>query len=36
MKKRSQSTDQAMLRALVNKKNLTFAQKRLIKDLSEI
>jgi len=33
---RQRSSDQALLRAAVNKKNQTFAMKRLAKDLEEI
>ena len=33
MKARGRSQDQALLRTVVNKKNQTYSQKRLIKDL---
>ncbi len=36
MKARGRSQDQALLRTVVNKKNQTYSQKRLIKDLEQI
>lgn len=33
MKQRGRSTDQALLRTVINKKYQTFAHKRLLKDL---
>ena len=36
MKMRGKSSDQALIRAALNKKNQTFAMKRLAKDLEEI
>lgn len=36
MKKKGRSTDQALLRTVINKEAETFSHKRLIKDLREI